>query len=80
MIIDKRKMVDYLAESLQQTMRFGDVEMRVTIATALAKKCEAQNFKLEDLLIYMVERINTNPFNGYDHNIGNLHKMLGSSQ
>ena len=63
MIHDKRKMVPYLAESLRDSMRFGDVEMRVTIAKALAKKCEAQNFTLEDLLIYMVERIDTNPFN-----------------
>ena len=77
MIADKRKMVPYLAESLPNAMRFGDVEMRVTIAKALAKKCEAQNFTLEDLLIYMVERINTNPFDGYNHNIGNLHKMMG---
>ena len=76
MILDKRKMVPYIAESLRQAMQFGDVEMRRTIATAIAKKCEAQNFTLEDLLIYMVERINTNPFDGYDHNIGNLHKML----
>ena len=77
MINDKRKMVPYLAESLRHAINFSDVEMRVAIATALAKKCEAQNFTLEDLLIYMVERINTNPFDGYNHNIGNLHKMMG---
>jgi hypothetical protein len=80
MIHDKRKMVPYIAESLRQAMHFGDVEMRRTIAIALAKKCEAHNFTLEDLLIYMVERIDTNPFDGYDYQIGNLHKMLGKSE
>ena len=47
----------YIRDAMSEAFEFPDMNVRIAMAIGIARQCEEFNFSLEDLLVFLAERV-----------------------